>query len=66
MYNFSEIILNSQYSFDYQINEGSCRSRNAIKLLEISNYPKEVLQNALNTVRRTEKSPIKINSGKDI
>jgi hypothetical protein len=47
MYNFSEQIKDSQVYFDYKIKQGKCTGRNAIKLLELSGYPKEIINEAL-------------------
>ncbi len=46
MLHFSEKVENGQYYFDYKIHKGPCRTRNAIKLLEIKNYPKSIIQEA--------------------
>ncbi|MCP5049560.1 MAG: hypothetical protein GY940_20490 [bacterium] len=46
MYHFSEQIVDGQYGFDYLIKPGPCRTRNAIKLLELSNYPPSITEMA--------------------
>jgi DNA mismatch repair ATPase MutS len=43
-YHFSEMIDGCQTRFDYRLREGPCTSRNAIKLLAVAGYPKEVIQ----------------------
>ncbi len=42
MYHFSERFENGECVFDYRIIPGPVRSRNAIKLLELSDYPKSI------------------------
>jgi DNA mismatch repair ATPase MutS len=36
-------VVDGRYSFAYHIHPGPARSRNAIKLLEISGYPKSII-----------------------
>ena len=47
MFNFSEQVSGEKVFFDYKIKSGKCTGRNAIKLLEISGYPKEIIKDAL-------------------
>ena len=53
MYHFSDQVADGNYSFDYRIHPGPARSRNAIKLLEISGYPKSIIDEAENLTART-------------
>lgn len=46
MYHFSDQVVDGRYSFDYRIHPGPARSRNAIKLLEISGYPASIIREA--------------------
>ena len=46
MYHFSEQVENDKYFFNYKIQEGPCSSGNAVKLLEIMNYPASVTKEA--------------------
>jgi len=46
-------VADGNYSFDYRIHPGPARSRNAIKLLEISGYPKSIIDEAENLTART-------------
>lgn len=48
MFNFSEQLNNDRICFDYKIKKGKCTGRNAIKLLEISGYPDEIINEAVN------------------
>lgn len=41
-YHFSEVITDGSVRFDYRLRNGSCDARNAIKLLTLAGYPKEV------------------------
>ncbi|MGE5497341.1 MAG: MutS-related protein [Syntrophothermus sp.] len=46
MYHFNEQVDGDKYYFDFMIKEGPCSSGNAIKLLELMNYPEEVIVEA--------------------
>ena len=48
MYHFSEQIEAGKHYFNYQIQSGPTSSRNAIKLLELKGYPKNVVKEANN------------------
>jgi len=41
-YHFTEVISDGAVRFDYRLRAGPCDSRNAIKLLALAGYPKEV------------------------
>lgn len=45
-YYFCETIEENQLLFDYQLKKGISTQRNAIKILEINNYPEEIVKNA--------------------
>lgn len=46
MYHFNEQVEKDVYFFDYKIKSGPCVSRNAIKLLELTGYPKSITEQA--------------------
>ncbi|MFJ9462171.1 MutS-related protein [Viridibacillus arvi] len=45
-YHFSESIENGQVHFDYKIHSGPSKTKNAIKLLEILDYPQSITNKA--------------------
>lgn len=49
LFHFSETIKNDQIYFDFKLKPGYLKTRNAIRILEINNYPKEVIEDARNT-----------------
>lgn len=51
MYQFSEQVEDGKFFFNYKIHHGPCTSGNAIKLLEIMNYPKSVVEEANSIVK---------------
>jgi hypothetical protein len=55
LYHFSEDINDDKLHFDHELKVGELTTRNGIKLLEISNYPKEIIEESLSiskTLRR--------------
>jgi hypothetical protein len=47
MVHFREEIKEGVHFFDYRIHQGSCRSRNAIRLLQLIGYPPQLVQRAM-------------------
>jgi DNA mismatch repair ATPase MutS len=52
MYHFNDQVVDGRYSFDYHLNAGPAQSRNAIKLLDISGFPKSIILEAETLVAR--------------
>jgi len=52
MFHFSEQVENGKYFFDYKIHNGPAKSGNAIKLLEIKNYPESLTKEAFEIVKK--------------
>ena len=52
MYHFSECVNDNKYYFDYKLQNGPTSSGNAIKLLELKNYPREIIDRANNIKER--------------
>lgn len=52
---FSETLKDDDISFDYLVKSGPSQSRNAIKLLEVSGYSKELIEEANSLVLKFEK-----------
>ena len=50
-YHFEEQVLEENILFDYQLRKGRATSQNAIALLEMLGYPKEIITKARNTAR---------------
>jgi len=46
LYHFTETIANDELIFDHKLKKGPLKTKNAIKILEMSNYPKEILLEA--------------------
>jgi hypothetical protein len=54
LYHFSESVKNTQLVFDYKIKQGPLTTRNAIKIMEMNQYPKEIIEEANNIVNLLE------------
>ena len=51
LYHFTEKIANNEMIFDHKIKKGYLKTHNAIKILEIYNYPKSIITDARETER---------------
>lgn len=47
LYHFSEVIEDNYVNFDYKLKTGKLKSRNAIRILQINNYPDEIINEAI-------------------
>lgn len=55
LYHFSETVKNKTVGFDYKLKEGKLKNRNAIRILEINDYPKEVVSEAMEISKELDK-----------
>ena len=46
LYHFTEVIQEEQIHFDYKLKKGNLSTKNAIRILEINNYPLPVIEEA--------------------
>lgn len=47
LYHFSEKVDNKTVDFDYKLKEGKLKNRNAIRILQINDYPESVIKEAM-------------------
>lgn len=47
LYHFSEKVDNKTVDFDYKLKNGKLKNRNAIRILQINNYPKNIITEAI-------------------
>lgn len=47
LFHFSEIINQQSIDFDYKLKNGKLKNRNAIKILQINDYPKTIIEDAM-------------------
>ncbi|MCF0048601.1 DNA mismatch repair protein MutS [Dyadobacter sp. LJ53] len=50
LYHFTEIIDGEDVMFDYKLKPGTLRTTNAIRILELNDYPKEIIAEAVKLV----------------
>jgi hypothetical protein len=55
LYHFSERVENKTVDFDFKLKEGKMKERNAIKILEINDYPKEIVKKAIELAEDLDK-----------
>jgi len=46
LYHFSEIVDHKTVDFDYKLKEGKLKNRNAIRILQINDYPERIIKEA--------------------
>ncbi len=47
LYHFSEVVDNKTVDFDYKLKEGKLKNRNAIRILQINDYPEGLIKEAI-------------------
>ncbi|MBU2046367.1 MAG: DNA mismatch repair protein MutS, partial [Bacteroidetes bacterium] len=55
LYHFSEKVDEQTVAFDYKIKTGKLKNRNAIKILEVNNYPESIISEAIAIARVLDK-----------
>ena len=54
LYHFCETISGGMLSFDYKLKSGNLYQRNAIRILEINDYPVSLIEDAYSVIRQIE------------
>ncbi len=55
LYHFSEIVDHKTVDFDYKLKEGKLKNRNAIRILQINDYPESIIKEAIEISRELDK-----------
>jgi len=55
MYHFSEQVGNKTVDFDFKLKEGKLKNRNAIRILEINDYPEQIITEAIELSKELDK-----------
>lgn len=55
LYHFSEIVKEKNVDFDYKLKVGKLKNRNAIRILQINDYPKELIKEAIDISKELDK-----------
>lgn len=56
LYHFSEIVDNKTVDFDYKLKEGKLKNRNAIRILQINDYPDNIIMEAIELSEKLDNS----------
>lgn len=56
LYHFNETVNDHNIGFDYKLKEGKLKNRNAIRILEVNDYPKEVVKEAFEIAKELDKT----------
>jgi ABC-type multidrug transport system ATPase subunit len=55
LYHFSEQVEDKTVDFDFKLKEGKLKNRNAIKILEINDYPEQIITEAIELSKELDK-----------
>lgn len=55
LYHFSENVNNKTVDFDYKIKDGKLKNRNAIRILQINDYPDNIIKEAIEISKELDK-----------
>ncbi len=55
LYHFSEIVDHKTVDFDYKLKEGKLKNRNAIRILQINDYPESIITEAIEISEELDK-----------
>jgi Mismatch repair ATPase (MutS family) len=59
LYHFSEVVKENKVDFDYKLKPGKLKNRNAIRILEINDYPGDVIDEAIAISKSLDQLTIK-------
>lgn len=55
LFHFSEIVDHKTIDFDYKLKEGKLKNRNAIRILQINDYPESIITEAIEISKKLDK-----------
>lgn len=58
LYHFSEKVDDKSVDFDYKLKDGKLKNRNAIRILEINNYPQEIINEAIEISKKLDEMSV--------
>ena len=58
LYHFSEIVDQKTVDFDYKLKEGKLKDRNAIRILQINDYPEDIIREAIEISKELDKTKV--------
>ena len=54
LYHFSEVINGKNVDFDYKLKQGKLKNRNALRILDINDYPKDLVDEAIEISKKLD------------
>lgn len=58
LYHFSEIVKENNVDFDYKLKEGKLKNRNAIRILQINDYPNDLIDEAIEISKKMDEMTV--------
>jgi DNA mismatch repair ATPase MutS len=58
LYHFSEMVDHKTVDFDYKLKEGKLKNRNAIRILQINDYPESIIKEAIEISEELDKMTV--------
>jgi DNA mismatch repair ATPase MutS len=55
LYHFRELVDNKTIDFDFKLKSGKLKNRNAIRILEINDYPVQIITEAIELSKELDK-----------
>ena len=60
LYHFSEKVNHKTVDFDYKLKDGKLKNRNAIRILQINDYPESIIEEAIALSKQLDKTVVDI------
>ncbi len=54
LYHFSEVVIDRKVDFDYRLKKGKLTSRNAIRILQVNDYPSDLIDEAMDISKKMD------------
>jgi len=58
LYHFSEKVNHNTVDFDYKLKDGKLKNRNAIRILQINDYPESIIEEAIALSKQLDKTVV--------
>jgi len=58
LYHFSEKVNQKTVDFDYKLKDGKLKNRNAIRILQINDYPESIIEEAIELSKQLDKATL--------
>jgi DNA mismatch repair ATPase MutS len=58
LYHFSEKVNQKTVDFDYKLKDGKLKNRNAIRILQINDYPESIIEEAIELSKKLDKTTL--------